>query len=407
MPARAALPVVPAESARRLLLAGQQLRTDPTRRATPAGVRKTIERMGFVQVDTINVVDRAHHHILRSRFDDYQPRMLTKLLERDRALFEHWTHDASIIPATWFREWRVRCARYRRHGHSPNGWWRERMGGEPERVIPAVLERVRREGPMMSRDFEDDRPAGANAWWGWRPAKCALEFLWRSGELSVAARVNFHKVYDLTERVYPDLHAVDVPSEDEHLDWACRAALDRLGVATGAELAAFLDAVPLKAATAWGHAAVERGDALPVMVESVDGSAPRRAFAHPQWRRRAARGSDAPDRIRILSPFDPVIRDRRRAKRLFDFDYRFEAFVPAAKRKHGYYVMPLLERDRLVGRLDAKLHRDRGVLEVKGLWWEPGIKLTRTRRAALHAALDRFAAGLGADDWTLPRSSRR
>ncbi len=391
-----ALPVVPAGTARRLLLGGQGLFADPARAASPAAVGREIARLGFVQIDTINVLDRAHHHILRTRFDAYEPRMLAKLLERDRTCFEHWTHDAAIIPIRWFPWWRRRFDAYRRRGHSSNAWWRWRMGEHADELIRHVLRRIEREGPLMTRDFA--HPAGrSGAWWAWKPQKTTLEYLWRAGRLAVAGRRNFHKVYDLTRRVFPGRVDGPLPGRREHVGWACTAALERLGVATPGELAGFLDAVGIADATAWCRRATRHGAAVPVLVEAADGSRPRQAVAAPDWRRRAGRRPRDANRLRLLNPFDPVLRDRRRTQRLFGFDYRFEAFVPAPRRRYGYYVLPILEGERFVGRLDAKLHRDRGVLEVKGLWWEPGVRTTTARRAGLDEALTRLANGLGAD----------
>jgi len=399
-------PLVPVSTARRLLLSGAGLLADPARRAGPAAVLKTIKNLGFVQVDTIQVAVRAHHHILHARLDGYRPRMLERLLERDRTCFEHWTHDASVIPTEWFPMWKIRFARYRDRGHSPTEWWAGRMGGEPEKLIAHVRERITDEGPLASRHFEHDRPDGENgAWWGWKPQKAALEYLWRTGELGVSRRVQFHKHYDLMERVLPDVASAAPPDDDAHLDWACAFALDRLGVATAAELAGFFRAVSTPDARAWVTRAVERGDAVPVRVESADGSKPRAAVALPDWERRARRLADPPTRMRLLSPFDPVIRDRRRALRLFGFDYRFEAFTPAPKRRYGYYVLPVLEGDRLVARLDPKLHRAESTLEVRGLWWEPDVRVTRTRRAAMRAAAERLATLGEATSITYPRGS--
>lgn len=392
-------PVIPAATARRLLMGGKGLLGDPARRATPAAVRKLIEHLGFVQVDTISVAARAHDHILMSRFDDYEPAMLAKLLERDRSLFEHWTHDASIIRADWRPWWQVRYVRYAERTRSR--WWQGRLGPDPERLLDDVESRIRAEGPLMSRDFETP-PGAGGPWWGWKPAKAALEYLWRTGRLTIVRRERFQKVYDLTERVFPGAHPH--PCDATHADWACRAALERLGVATPAELAGFAAAVSNAEATAWCKAAAAKGDVVPVLVEDTEGNR-RPAFARPDWNR--VRLPAAPDRIRLLSPFDPVVRDRKRALRLFGFDYRFEAFVPAPKRKYGYYVMPLLEGDAIVGRADVKLHRAERLLEVKGLWWEPGITPDAPRRQRLDDAIDVFASALDADHWTLPPRSRR
>jgi len=390
--------VVSAETARRLLLGAQGLLADPARPATAAQVYRQIERMGFVQVDTINVVERAHHHILFSRFDDYEPATLARLLERDRRLFEHWTHDASIIPTLWFTHWKHRFERLR----TKNERWVRRIGPGAEKVLDHVKTRIREEGPLRSADFEDERPPGAKGWWEWKPQKRALEYLWRTGELAIARRENFHKLYDLVERVLPD-HA-EAPATDpgEHLDFACRMTLERLGPANPRELRDFLYAAELEAVRGWCQRAAQSGEIVEVMVEGGDGSPPRPAYALPDWRRRARKLSPAPERMRLLSPFDPVLHDRARTQRLFDFEYTIECFVPAPKRRYGYYVMPLLEGERLVGRLDSKLHRDRGELEIKGLWWEPGVRPTRARLRALDDAVGQFATQLGAETYSLP-----
>jgi uncharacterized protein YcaQ len=252
-----------------------------------------------------------------------------------------------------------------------------------------VRRRVKKDGPVMSRDFDKPKRSGGDPWWGWAPHKAALEYLWRAGELAVSGRVSFQKVYDLTDRVFPDLSVSSVPDEADHLEWACSMALERLGVATATGLAGLLAAVSREDANAWCARAVDEGRVRAVLVESADGSAPRPAVAVRDWRRRLAR-VDPPRQTRLLSPFDPVIRDRARTSRFFGFDYRFEAFVPASRRQYGYYVLPVLEQDRLVGRLDAKFHRAEGRLEVKGIWWESGLRVTAARRAALDEAVDRL-----------------
>ncbi len=392
-------PTVPAATARRLLLGAQGLLDDPRRKATPDALYALIEQLGFVQIDSINVVERAQHLTLAARMQGYQPRLLERLVERQRRLFEHWTHDASAIPTPWYPYWKIRFERYRRRVLE-HPWWMARIGPEPETVIGHVRERIVREGPLMTRDFEGER-AGEQGWWGWKPQKAALEYLWRTGELAIAGRSSFHKVYDLAERVLPAEHAAPRPSDAEHRDWACRTALERLGVATPDEIARFWAAVSLEEARAWCAEAAARGEIVPVQVEAADGSKPRASYAVPDWEPRAAALPPAPPRIRLLAPFDPILRDRKRTLRLFDFDYRFEAFVPGQHRKHGYYVLPILEGERLIGRLDPKLHREQGLLEVKGLWWEPKVRETKGRRAALEAALDRLARQTGAERWTL------
>lgn len=393
------LPLVPTATARRLLLGAQGLLDDPRRKATPEALYELIERMGFVQVDSINIVERAHHLTLAARLQGYRPALLERLLERERRLFEHWTHDASAIPTVWYPYWKVRFELYRRKALE-HPWWMERVGPDPQRVIDRVRERLRREGPLMTRDFEDERPQGTDkTWWGWKPQKAVLEYLWRTGELAVASRSSFHKIYDLAGRVFPEGHAAPCPTGAEHLDWACRTALERLGTATAGEIADFWAAVSPEDAKAWTERAAAAGEIAAVQVAASDGSRPRAAWAVPDWESRAAALPPAPPRIRLLAPFDPILRDRRRTLRLFGFDYRFEAFVPGHQRRHGYYVLPILEGERLIGRLDPKLHRDRGLLEIRALWWEPGVRESKGRQAALEAALDRLARQVGAEGW--------
>ncbi len=395
------LPLVQAPTARRLLLGAQGLLDDPRGRVTADRLYSLIERMGFVQIDSINVVERAHHLTLASRLHGYRPSLFDRLLERERRLFEHWTHDASAIPTVWYPHWRIRFERYRRKVLE-HPWWKERIGPDPDRVIDHVRERLIQEGPLMTRDFEDTRDDGADrSWWGWKPQKAALEYLWRTGEAAVVGRVNFHKLYDLAERAHPEAHHAPTPAEEEHLDWACRTALERLGVASADEIAGFWRAADLEGVKAWCERAAARKEIVPVRVEAVDGTV-RAAWAVPDWEERAAALPPAPPRIRLLSPFDPILRDRRRTLRLFGFDYRFEAFVPAPQRRYGYYVLPILEGERLVGRLDPKLYREEGRLEVRQVWWEPGIRKSKARTARLEAAVERLARFTGAESWTLP-----
>ncbi|HEX4844658.1 MAG TPA: crosslink repair DNA glycosylase YcaQ family protein [Geothrix sp.] len=389
------LPLIPASAARRLLLGAQGLLDDPARRATPASLQALVERLGFVQVDTINVVARAHDLTLSSRLDGYRPEQLRRLLEDKRSLFEGFTHDASAIPTAFFPQWKPRFERDRARIHA-HAWWQHHFRGtDGARVVRDVKARIEHEGPLKSSDFE--HPEKRGPWWGWKPQKAALDFLWRSGELMIPRREGFQKVYDLTERVLPEHHARPCPGPAEHLEWACGTAAERLWVFTPKELAEFWASVEAAEAKAWCVAAAKAGRLVPVQVESAGGEL-RPAFALADWEARLAKLPEPPARTRLLCPFDPILRDRARALRRFGFDYRFEAFVPEPKRQYGYFVLPILEGDRLVGRLDPKLHRDRGLLEIKGLWWEPGIKATRARKRGLDEALERLATFVGAED---------
>jgi uncharacterized protein YcaQ len=416
---------ISAAQARRLLLGAQGLLDAPAR-ATAAAVHQLVVRLGYVQIDSINVVERAHHLILATRLHGYRPSLLRGLLEQRRQLFEHWTHDAAAIPTLWFPYWQYRFERARRElPHRP--WWRRLLGSDPEAVIARVRARLERAGgPLLLREFSagaEGSPGGAaglggagrgdrgdrtdrrvaTSWWGWSPQKTALEYLWATGEVAIAGRRGFHKIYDLTRRVLPEAAAAPRPTPEQHLDWACRTALERLGAATPEEIAAFWKAVPASAVRGWCEGAAARGEIAAVEVEAADGSRPRTGFAVADWEGRARAEPANRSRLRLLCPFDPVVHDRRRTLRLFRFDFRFEGFVPAAQRRHGYYVMPLLEGERLVGRIDPKLHRDRDRLEVRSVLWEPGVRATRRRLAALEVTVARLASLVGAGSWELPR----
>lgn len=385
------LPTVTAGEARHLLLDCQGLLDDPTRRVDAHAIGNLIERMGFVQLDTINVVDRAHHLTLASRADGYAHAMLDALQGQQRMIFEHWTHDASLIPTRWFAHCKHRFKRYQ-----ASSWHKQRLGADATRVIRQVLKRITADGPLLSRDFQQPDRIARNGWWDWKPHKAALEHLWRAGRLYVIGRVNFHKVYDLTERAVPQHHALPMTSRDELIDFACRTALERLGLATAREISQFWNMVLVADIRPWLERALQRGEIEQVLVQSADASAPVRSFALSGWQKRLRELAEAPDRARLLCPFDPVLRDRARALRLFNFEYRFEAFVPQAKRKFGYYTMPVLERDRLIARVDPKLHRAQSLLEIKRVWWEQGITPTKARRKMLEQAAERLATFTGA-----------
>lgn len=400
------LPVLANQPARRLFLDRHALIEPPTGPARGADLLALIRRLGFVQVDSVNTVERAHHMILWSRRQSYRPENLSPLLERDRLLFEHWTHDASVIPTEFFGHWKLRFARdAARIRESWTGW----QGAAFHDRIGDVLAHVRAEGPVGSGDVGADEARAGGGWWNWHPSKTALEYLWHTGEVSVCHRTNFAKQFDLTERVHPAEHARPAPAEAETIDWACTAALDRLGFATAGEIAAFWATVRPEEAKGWCAGALSRGEIVEIAVEGADGR-PRRCFARPEVIEEAANVAEPAERIRILSPFDPALRDRSRAERLFGFHYRIEIFVPEPKRRYGYYVFPVMERDRIIGRIDAKALRAEGRLAVRAFWPETGVAMGAGRTGRLMAELGRLARFAGCDgvslapDWLHPAS---
>jgi uncharacterized protein len=382
---------ITAEQARRLVLALQGLADPPRRKLTADGLLALIERMGFVQVDSVNVVARAHHMILFARNQTYRPALLQRLLEREARLFENWTHDAAIIPTRYYPYWQVRFERDRARLAGRYHKW---FGVHADERVEAMLAHIRQNGAVMARDFSDrERPRGG--FWDWHPDKAALELLWRTGHLTIVRRQGFQKVYDLVERVIPAQARLEAPSHEAFVDWACGSALERLGFATPAQIAGFWDLVTLAEARQWCAAHPER--AVPAVLEPADGSPPRPVLARNDIEALLKALPESPARVRVLSPFDPLLRDRRRLLQLFDFDYRIEIFVPASRRRYGYCVFPLLEGDRLIGRIDMKGNAAQRLLEVSALWLEPGRRLGRGRRERLDAELDRMRRFIGAD----------
>ena len=367
----------------------RHLLTDtPQGDAGPDEVLEVIRGLGFVQLDSINTVARAHDLILFTRKARYIPTALKTLYEQDHGLFEHWTHDAAVIPMEFYPYWQLR--RERDAIKLQKQWKNWRRDGF-EAQLQVVLDQIREHGPLSSSDVGKDEKRGSGGWWDWHPSKTALEYLWRTGALSVVGRDGFKKRYDLTERVLEKslsdaTNALDVEAT---IDWCCNGAMDRLGFATHTELAAFWAHVTTAEAKAWCIVALARGDLIQVQVESADGSM-KPAFARPTLPDDAGLDAEPTNRLRVLSPFDPALRDRKRAARLFGFQYTVEMFVPEAKRKYGYYVFPLLERDRLVARVDMKAFRDKDCLHVKALWPEKGVKWTPARANAFEAELHRL-----------------
>ncbi len=389
--------------ARLLLLHGQRLLSDPTKRATRKSIRKLIHDLGFVQLDTISTVERAHHLILGARFDSYHPGILKILYEDDRALFEHWTHDASIIPIEFYSYWRERFRKV--------GWgrfWDRTLGADKKRILANVLERIEREGPLRSRDFEQNPDERTGPWWGWKSSKAALEYHWHTGSLAVSGRMNFQKIYDLPSRVYPDAVSQPTVTHEQRINWACKAAIERLGIATAKELRDFWNIISLKEAQHWCDIAKSDGRLCTVQIHdrtaskrtqpSVNNTGLKTMFIRADWEHVLGSLPRVPNRVRLLTPFDPLIRDRSRLERLFYFSYRFEGFVPSAKRKYGYYVMPMLECTNFIGRIDPKFDRKTKVLTVKNVYWENGIRATRRRRSQLVDAVNRLGKQIGACD---------
>lgn len=363
-------PTLTVEQARRLALAAGAGFHRATRRG-PEAVAEIVDRIGYVQIDTISVVERAHHHILATRIPRYQ----TEWLER-APVFEYWAHAAAYLPWRDFRYTLPRKERIKANGHD---WFRA-----DKAEAECVLERIRSEGPLMARHFETSRrPAG---WWDWKPAKRALEYLFMAGDLMVV-RQGFQKVFDLTERVLPAGTDTRTPTPHEHAAWYVDRALDAWGLAARDEMAclrkehvAHIDAV-LR----------QREEAGSLIRVTVEGIAKTAYWVRPADLERIDAGKALDRTLRIVSPFDPFLIHRKRMRRLFGFDFAIECYLPAAKRTFGYFALPLFQGTSFVGLLDAKADRSAGRLIVHNLRYDGPAKRRAPFDRSLNKALDAFA----------------
>jgi uncharacterized protein YcaQ len=381
--------------ARRIALRAQLLATAPPpagpdgtgRASRPTGcdaAREVLRHLGYVQIDTISVVERAHHHVLATRVPGYRPAHLAELL-RERRIFEYWSHAASYLP---IEDFRFALPRMQAFAEGRRAHWHRRDRADQARV----LERIRAEGPRQARDFEAPAGRKAGPWFEWKPAKRALEQLWVEGRLMVRERQGFQKVYDLTERVLPPDVDRTPPTPFEHALHLARSALRAHGLVQEPEIRYLrrgLDRVVRQAVVQL----MEAGEALPARVEGLP---QRRYLVRPDALGLTTAGG--PEPLRILSPFDNLVIQRKRLRELFGFDYFIECYLPEARRKYGYFTLPLLHGERFVGRLNAKADRAAGVLRLESLHWEPGRPAASRPWPELGAALREFARFNGCAD---------
>jgi uncharacterized protein YcaQ len=381
------------------MVAAQGLDRRPRARATKASVLAAIRRMGALQIDTIHVVNRSPYFVLWSRLGAYEPRWLDELLA-GRKLFEYWSHEASFLPIEDYPLYRHRMVEPGSLGWKYSHAWLTQNRG----VVDAVLATVRERGPVRSSDFErrDGWPGG---WWSWKPEKRALELLFTAGELMIARRERFQRVYDLRERILGAGAEAATPSRDAALRALALKAVAALGVTTAAWVADYFR-TPKTATRTLIPVLARAGELIPVEVEGWR----EPAYIHPARRTlaaRAAAGDIRPTLTTRLSPFVPLVWHRARTHAVFGFEYRLECYVPAPDRRWGYFVLPILRRGRLVGRVDAKAHRTSGIFEVRKLWLEPEVKPDAALVADVGGALRDVAAWHGTPGVVVRRSDPR
>lgn len=371
-------------TARHLILHLQGLTRPPNLALGKTGLFEMIHQLGFVQMDSIPWMERAHHMILFARSQAYRTSHLKKLHEKEARLFENWTHDASLIPCEFWPYWKQK---FRRDEPVLRKKFTNWQGPGFIDHVDALKARIKDNGLLRSRDLE--KPKGQKLeMWEWHDGKAALEYLWRTGQIAIPKREGFQKTYDLCYRViHPDHYSNEV-SHDEFVDWVCRSAITRLGFGSAGDIARFWDLVSIGEVKQWLEHEGKQ-ETIPVIVHTSDGSKARELVARRDVEDIIAKLPKVPERMRLLSPFDPVIRDRKRLKWLFNFDYTIEIYVPPEKRQYGYYVFPLLERDKLIGRIDCQAARADDVIRVEKLWLEPKTRWSKTRDEKLLAELTR------------------
>lgn len=371
------------QEARHLHLAAQGLLKKPRRRARPEDILRIIQQMSLLQIDTINVVARSPYLVLFSRLGHYPQVWLDESL-RAGELMEYWAHEACFLPRSDFSLVRHRMLMPDNMGWKyPKEWMIEHAAG-----IQELLNHIAENGPVRSADFGHPRK-GASGWWAWKPHKRHLEGLFTAGKVMVIERRNFQRVYDLTQRVMPHWDDKrDGLSQAQAEAIMLRNSARSLGIFRPQWLADYYRLRQPSLTTqlaSWR----EEGLVVPVDVEALG----------EMWLHRdvlsqlesAAGGRLTATHSAVLSPFDPVVWDRKRAEQLFNFNYRLECYTPASKRQYGYFVLPLLHQGKLVGKMDSKVHRKTGVLEIIALWLENGVKVTSGLERGLKRAIDDFA----------------
>ncbi len=372
--------------ARALHLAAQGLSQPPS---SPAGKRDllaAIRRMGALQIDSIHIIARSHLLVLWSRLGAFDPAWLDELLA-EGAIFEGWCHAACFLPTEDFPLYRP--AMLARHAHSTREGW---LSQHPE-VVERVLGHLQQEGAVRAGQLQQ-RNGPAGVWWDWTHEKIALEELLRCGVVMIARRESFQRVYDLQERKLPGWSDADLPTAAEIERRLAEKAIRALGIAQARWVPDYFRR-PKKGMAAVVQQLTDEGILFPVRVPDLDTEP---FYVHQDHRglaEAAAAGTLSSTLTTLLSPFDPVVWDRQRGRELFGFDYRIEVYTPEAKRRYGYFTLPILHRGALVGRLCPKAHRKEGIFEVRQLHLEPGVAITDALVAEVGGAVKACAAWHG------------
>lgn len=348
-----------------------------------AGVLDLIRQLSYVQIDTISVVERAHHHTIWSRIESYRKEWLDDLLAVDRQIYEHWGHAASYLPMENYR-----CSLPRMERFPDTSSWERHYYETHRKVMDKVLDRINAEGPLGARDFENTgKQKSTNGWGTGKPEKIALELLLWKGELMVERRDRFQRIYNLRERILPEWVNTSYPSELEMNRHFILRAIEAMGIATANDLRSHFMLKQSKAWTEVLNNLVENNEIAKIQVEKETD----RSFILPGALDSLKEYARHPIGLFILSPFDNATILRGRLKRLFAYDYSLECYVPPQKRVYGYWCLPLLYNGQFVGRLDCKANRQSKQMEIISLHWEAGLADKSLPKKQLQEAFDRFA----------------
>ena len=398
------------ETARRLMIEKQRFgpRRKPVRKED---ILETVSALGCIQIDTINVIERAHYVTLWSRLGPYDKSQLDELAYRDKKLFEYWAHAASYVPMKDYRYF-IRPMKMREE-EMPERLkrWGGRAGIVDPKILDEVLEKIREEGPLATKDFEHKRTAPSRGWWDWKPAKVALEVLYGAGLLMVSHRENFQRHYDLTDNVLQSGVDTEEPPEEERIKFYITRTMNALGLVKSKDVRGYFTP---------SYARYRKySRELPSLLEEMnrDGEAIRYEvedeklpyFCLPEDADMLENDDSSPgyEGVNLLNPFDNSLWDKKRVKTLFDFEAKLEAYTPAAQRKYGYYYLAILDGDRLVGRIIPKMDRKKHTLIINSIWHEPWFQPEEAFEDAFARTLESFAEFNEADEIELAEEKPR
>ncbi|MBA3872501.1 MAG: winged helix-turn-helix domain-containing protein [Anaerolineae bacterium] len=363
---------------RGLLIAAQGLQQQKPHKVTEKSVRDIIRQMHVLQIDTISVVARSPYFVLWSRLGSYEPHWLDKLLEKGE-LFEYWSHAACFLPIEDFAYYWLGMMQ---RGNEEDNWRKWLV--EHQEVAQRVMDYIRENGGTRSADFENTKGL-KGGWWNHKEEKIALEALFNGGQLMIRKRHNFQRIYDLRERVLPDWDEAQAASKEQIHEQFVLNTLKALGVTKPEWIA---DYFRLKKADTLKALNILAEEDKVGRIEVEGWKTPGYYhFDNEALVNAAAKGKIPQSKTTLLSPFDPICWDRKRGSELFNFDYKIEVYTPEPKRKYGYFTLPILYKNQIIGRLDPKAHRKEGIFEVKAVHLEPNVEVDDAMVTALKATL--------------------